>query len=98
MIADVVPGAYALAFGLSLCGGFCLLGALAMTMRRGIARDIRTPITDDPSVDPVTRLARSMMRFERASIPAYTFIIRFFLFLGVALISAAAVAALVTWL
>ena len=69
-----------------------------MTMRRGMARSIRTPIPDDPSADPVTRLVRWSLRYERDSIPVYTVVIWIFVCLGTALIAAAAVAALVIWL
>ena len=89
---------YAVALDLSLIGAFCLLGALAMTMRRGMARDIRTPIPDDPSADVVTRLGCSIMRFEHGSIPAYTFVIKVFLWLGTTFVAAAALAALVIWI
>jgi hypothetical protein len=39
-----------------------------------------------------------MMRVEHSNIPAYTFMLKAFLYLGIVLIAAAGVAALIIWL
>ena len=91
-------GQFALALNLLIFGVFLLLASAAMTFRRGLARDIHSPIPNDPPVHPEVRIGRAILRGEHNRIPLYTLMIKAFVSLGLILIVAGSVATLVAWI
>ena len=88
---------YGSAIALLILGLFCLFGSVAVLMRTSMAGDPNVPVEDDPNAPFEVKAARWMMRGEKRRARFFKPLSRALVVLGVGLLLAAGVSALVAW-